>query len=181
MDGRRIDHIDGLFDPTEYLKWLQRGYLCSLGSAAHRRLADAILGESPEPSQPEMADSLPAWDELEPLFLQAMERRMAGDLAQQVPSVTPAEAASPGVKPGGGQADRQCSRASLFVVVEKILGPEEPLPKDWPVAGTTGYDFLNLVGGLFVDRTGLEELVKIYSRFIDERLDFREVAYQPSS
>ncbi len=40
---------------------------------------------------------------------------------------------------------------SGYVVVEKILGPGETLPEDWPVAGTTGYDFLNLVLGLFVD------------------------------
>ena len=41
-----------------------------------------------------------------------------------------------------------------------------------------GLRFLNLVGGLFVDPSGLEELVKVYSRFIDQRLDFREVAHQ---
>ena len=55
------------------------------------------------------------------------------------------------------------------MVVEKILGPEEPLPEDWPVAGTTGYDFLNLVNGLFVDPAGLDELVKVYGRFIGQR------------
>ena len=64
------------------------------------------------------------------------------------------------------------------VVVEKILGPEEPLPEHWPVAGTTGYDFLNHVNGLFVDAAGLSELGKVYSRFLDQKLDFREVAYQ---
>ena len=41
-----------------------------------------------------------------------------------------------------------------WVVVEKILEPEEELPSSWPVAGTTGYDFLNVVGGLFVDPEG---------------------------
>ena len=64
------------------------------------------------------------------------------------------------------------------MVVEKILGPEEPLPEHWLVAGTTGYDFLNSVNGLFVDRPGLEELTRLYGRFIDQRLDFREVAHQ---
>jgi (1->4)-alpha-D-glucan 1-alpha-D-glucosylmutase len=37
-----------------------------------------------------------------------------------------------------------------WVVVEKILAPEEALPDEWPVAGTTGYEFLNRVNGLFV-------------------------------
>ena len=63
----------------------------------------------------------------------------------------------------------------LFIVVEKILGPDEPLPPEWPVAGTTGYDFLNLVNGLLVDRAGLAEIAKVYQRFIGERTDFREV------
>ena len=72
-------------------------------------------------------------------------------------------------------------RLPLYVVVEKILGPEEPLPNDWPVAGTTGYDFLNFVGGVFVDPRGLDEVVKTYSRFVNERVNFREMAYQCKS
>ena len=39
----------------------------------------------------------------------------------------------------------------LYVIVEKILAAEETLPEQWLLAGTTGYDFLNSVGGLFVD------------------------------
>ena len=66
----------------------------------------------------------------------------------------------------------------LYVVVEKILGTDETLPEQWLLAGTTGYDFLNSVAGLFVDPAGLAELTNIYSRFIDQRLDFREVAHQ---
>jgi (1->4)-alpha-D-glucan 1-alpha-D-glucosylmutase len=38
-----------------------------------------------------------------------------------------------------------------WLVVEKILGPDENLPARWPVDGTTGYDALRLVSGLFVD------------------------------
>jgi (1->4)-alpha-D-glucan 1-alpha-D-glucosylmutase len=41
-----------------------------------------------------------------------------------------------------------------WIVVEKILETGETLPEDWPVDGTTGYDFLNRVGGLFVDPAG---------------------------
>ena len=41
-----------------------------------------------------------------------------------------------------------------WVVVEKILEGEETLPDDWPCAGTTGYDALREIGGLFVDPSG---------------------------
>ncbi|MEY2567988.1 MAG: (1-_4)-alpha-D-glucan 1-alpha-D-glucosylmutase [Actinomycetota bacterium] len=41
-----------------------------------------------------------------------------------------------------------------WTVVEKILEPGEALRRSWPVAGTTGYDFLNRLGGLFVDPAG---------------------------
>src|SRR5579872_2349326 len=43
------------------------------------------------------------------------------------------------------------SNKSRFVVIEKILTGAEKLPAEWPVCGTTGYDFANLVNGLFVD------------------------------
>ena len=50
-----------------------------------------------------------------------------------------------------------------WVVVEKILEPGERLPGSWPVDGTTGYDFLNLVGGLFVDPGGEKPLTDLYA------------------
>ncbi|MGO9783121.1 MAG: malto-oligosyltrehalose synthase [Streptosporangiaceae bacterium] len=49
-----------------------------------------------------------------------------------------------------------------WLVVEKILGPDEKLPALWPVAGTTGYDALRLVCGLFVD-TGGEPAVTAFA------------------
>jgi (1->4)-alpha-D-glucan 1-alpha-D-glucosylmutase len=51
---------------------------------------------------------------------------------------------------------------SAWLVVEKILGADETLPALWPVAGTTGYDALRLVGGLFVD-TGGEPAVTAFA------------------
>jgi (1->4)-alpha-D-glucan 1-alpha-D-glucosylmutase len=53
----------------------------------------------------------------------------------------------------------------IYTVVEKILSAGEQLPADWPVHGTTGYDFLNLANGLFVDRAGRTAMDNIYSRF----------------
>lgn len=48
------------------------------------------------------------------------------------------------------------------LVVEKILETDERLPADWPVAGTTGYDFLHRVNGLFVDPAGEIPLTRLY-------------------
>jgi (1->4)-alpha-D-glucan 1-alpha-D-glucosylmutase len=62
----------------------------------------------------------------------------------------------------------------LYVVVEKILGPDEPLPESWPTAGTTGYDFLKALGGLFVDPDGWSEIRRVYERFLAEAQDFEE-------
>ncbi|MGB3508914.1 MAG: malto-oligosyltrehalose synthase [Microcoleaceae cyanobacterium] len=53
-----------------------------------------------------------------------------------------------------------------YIVVEKILEPREELPVNWPVQGTTGYDFLNYVSGLLCNHTNEEEFDRIYSRFI---------------
>ena len=66
----------------------------------------------------------------------------------------------------------------VYVVGEKILEAEERLPEGWAVAGTTGYDFLNRVAGLFVDPAGEEALTELYARFTGEEPDFAEVAYQ---
>jgi (1->4)-alpha-D-glucan 1-alpha-D-glucosylmutase len=52
------------------------------------------------------------------------------------------------------------------LLVEKILAPDECLPASWPVAGSTGYDFLNLVGGLFIDPDGEEALTEFYEEFV---------------
>ncbi|PWU09519.1 MAG: malto-oligosyltrehalose synthase, partial [Terriglobia bacterium] len=65
----------------------------------------------------------------------------------------------------------------LYVVVEKILGREEPLPQEWPVSGTTGYDFLNAVNGIFVCPEGLRKLEEIYSRRTGNYLPFAELCY----
>ncbi|MEU8826610.1 malto-oligosyltrehalose synthase [Streptomyces sp. NPDC048636] len=52
--------------------------------------------------------------------------------------------------------------AGRWTVVEKILARGERLPVDWPVAGTTGYDALHHIDGLFLDPDGLAALTMIY-------------------
>jgi (1->4)-alpha-D-glucan 1-alpha-D-glucosylmutase len=59
-----------------------------------------------------------------------------------------------------------------WIVVEKILKPGEVLPEDWPVAGTTGYDFLNRLGGLFIDPSGEGTVTDFYALFTGESVDY---------
>jgi (1->4)-alpha-D-glucan 1-alpha-D-glucosylmutase len=106
VDGLRIDHPDGLYDPAEYLERLQQGIT---------------------------------------------------------------EATRKSVKAG---------EHSCYVIVEKILTGAERLPRAWPVSGTTGYDFANLVNGLFVDSSAATRFDGIYRRFIDGEIDFDLLAYR---
>jgi (1->4)-alpha-D-glucan 1-alpha-D-glucosylmutase len=62
-------------------------------------------------------------------------------------------------------ADPAASRP-LYVVAEKILAEGEALPPDWAVDGTTGYDFLNAVGGLFVDPEARDAFDRTYRAFV---------------
>lgn len=97
VHGLRIDHVDGLYDPTRYLE----------------RLAEQVVPP--------------------------------------------------------GEAGR------LYVVVEKILAPEEELPDEWPVAGTTGYDFLNRVSLLLVRPSGLAALERVDRDSTGRRASFAEL------
>ena len=104
ITGLRVDHIDGLYDPLEYLHRLQHSVV------------------------PEVED-----------------------------------AASP---------------LGFYVIVERILPSDEGLPEEWPVSGTTGYDFLNIANALFVDWKGLQVLDSIYSQFTGSQAAFDDVVYK---
>jgi (1->4)-alpha-D-glucan 1-alpha-D-glucosylmutase len=111
VTGLRIDHVDGLFDPRDYLRRLQ-----------------ARAGAGRESISGTAAETTP-----DPLF---------------------------------------------YVVVEKILGPGEQLAADWPVNGTTGYEFAATVNNLFVDGRNERALDDIYRRFARERIPFADLAYR---
>jgi (1->4)-alpha-D-glucan 1-alpha-D-glucosylmutase len=64
------------------------------------------------------------------------------------------------------------------VVVEKILGPDEPLPEDWPVFGTTGYDFLRALNNLFVEKDNASAFDRIYRSWMGHDVSFPELVYQ---
>jgi (1->4)-alpha-D-glucan 1-alpha-D-glucosylmutase len=103
VDGLRIDHPDGLYDPTQYFERLRNG------------IAVAINNSEDE---------------------------------------------------------------SRYVVIEKILTGTERLPSQWPVCGTTGYDFANLVNGLFVDPAAVTRFERIYRNFIGDEINFDDLDYR---
>jgi (1->4)-alpha-D-glucan 1-alpha-D-glucosylmutase len=109
VDGLRLDHPDGLYDPAQYFE----------------RLRAAIAN-----------------------------------------AVTSSETGS------------QANDESRYVVIEKILTGSERLPADWSVSGTTGYDFANLVNGLFVDSAAVMRLERIYRNTIADEVDFEDLAYR---
>jgi (1->4)-alpha-D-glucan 1-alpha-D-glucosylmutase len=110
LQGLRLDHLDGLYDPAGYCHQLRA------------RLAEELTA------------------------------RRGGE---------PAAAAE-----------------EVYVVVEKILADHEHLPADWPVQGTTGYEFARVVGGLFVDGGQERALDRAYTRFVGQRVDYEELLYQ---
>ncbi len=148
VDALRIDHIDGLYDPLEYLRRLQGGYLRALGMDHYQQSLETSGPPSDGPAETAETAPPPPWSAIEPAFLQKVTALSFADRVH----------------------------LPLYVVVEKILGPAEALPEEWLLAGTTGYDFLNDVGGLFVEPAGLAELTRLYGHFIGERPHFREVA-----
>ncbi|MHB1022741.1 MAG: malto-oligosyltrehalose synthase [Acidobacteriaceae bacterium] len=62
-----------------------------------------------------------------------------------------------------------------WIVVEKILEPDETLRTSWPIHGTTGYDFLNKVNGLLVNSSGLSEIDRIYAEFTAQSSSYADL------
>jgi (1->4)-alpha-D-glucan 1-alpha-D-glucosylmutase len=75
-------------------------------------------------------------------------------------------------------ATNNSENGSQYVVIEKILTGSEQLPAEWAVCGTTGYDFANLVNGLFVDPTAVMRLERIYRNFTHDQINFDDLAYR---
>ena len=80
---------------------------------------------------------------------------------------------------GAGRAEAEVARDRpdnpIYLVLEKILADHERLPETWPVHGTTGYRFMNVVNGLFVDVTARGRFDRLYADFIREDLAFDRV------
>jgi (1->4)-alpha-D-glucan 1-alpha-D-glucosylmutase len=66
---------------------------------------------------------------------------------------------------------------AIYLVVEKILSGNETLPSDWPVHGTTGYEFGKLVANLLVDASAEQAITKAFHRFIGHSMPFGHLVY----
>jgi len=82
-----------------------------------------------------------------------------------------------GLADPAGYLQRLRDAGADSVWVEKILHAPEQL-RDWPVAGTVGYEFLNEVQGLFIDPAGEQPLTELYADLTGERRSFHEVALE---
>lgn len=71
-----------------------------------------------------------------------------------------------------------CSAKPHYVIAEKILTDDEQLARDWPIHGTTGYEFATLANGLFIDPSAEEAFDRTYEEFIGEHVDFRQLVYE---
>jgi (1->4)-alpha-D-glucan 1-alpha-D-glucosylmutase len=172
VQGLRIDHPDGLYDPPEYLRRLQKARFLQVcrqafdeqfanGTAQPEPIAQtppastsapSANGDGSATSEPPASEA-PTWEALEPVLadrFEALARTERNDLLTR----------------------------PLYVVVEKILEPGERLPESWPVHGTTGYDFLANLNGIFVERTNARAFDRLYETFVKERVDFRELVYR---
>jgi (1->4)-alpha-D-glucan 1-alpha-D-glucosylmutase len=142
VTGLRIDHPDGLYDPRQYLAWLQEQAILNAAKAIFE-------SESRTTDQA----GAPEWKDL-------------------------AAALSARIRDRFADAAETAWRQPLYVVVEKILGRDEPLPEDWPVQGTTGYDVLNLINGVFVRGRSEAEFSRLYRRFSRMDTAFGDLVYQ---
>ena len=148
VTGLRVDHIDGLYDPEQYLRDLQDGCRKAL-----RQSATWVSAASGYATRVGTASG--------------NERVSISRRAQEAPLATARGADSQSA------IERPC-----YVVVEKILGQDERLRENWAAYGTTGYDFLNLLNGLFIDSQNAEAFHKLYRRLAGAENDFANVAYR---
>ncbi|HEX2256026.1 MAG TPA: malto-oligosyltrehalose synthase [Afifellaceae bacterium] len=62
-----------------------------------------------------------------------------------------------------------------YLIIEKILGHGEPLRPSWPIAGTTGYEFISALAGLFTDPAGEAPATEAYEAFLGGSVDYRRL------
>src|SRR5262245_4209419 len=179
VTGLRIDHPDGLFAPARYLRDLERRCFLerarSLEGAPASEQADwerAVLAEFDRRVAEEEAAARQSGGREGGWPGQGLRRRWSAARRARAGLLGTVQAMLRRPVPAGSLA------RSFYIVTEKILMADEQLPGSWPVAGTTGYEFLNVVNGLFVDSSSARRFDDTYARFIGARLDFAEIAYQ---
>ncbi len=72
---------------------------------------------------------------------------------------------------------RNFAGKNTYLVVEKILEHDETLPEDWPIQGTTGYDFLAMVNRLLTNSQRAEKLAEFYQTIHAQQYDYEELVY----
>ena len=70
------------------------------------------------------------------------------------------------------------SQGPLYTVVEKILEPREYLPPEWPVRGTSGYDFVYLANGIFIQSANEKRFNALYAHVLGHPVDPDEIIYR---
>lgn len=73
---------------------------------------------------------------------------------------------------------RQRIGNNKYLVVEKILASREMLPDNWPIDGTTGYDFLNQANQVFISHKGFGILASLYAKLVNNDRSVAEIRYQ---
>lgn len=76
------------------------------------------------------------------------------------------------------QARAEALNQPLYLVVEKIVARHERLREEWLVDGTTGYEFMNIVNGLFVDSGNAARISRLYSRVAPHHADYSELVVE---
>src|SRR5216117_1746110 len=66
---------------------------------------------------------------------------------------------------------------AVYMIAEKILTGAEKLRSDWPLHGTTGYDFANQAAGVFVDTSAEADMTRTFHRFIGHTMHFGHLVY----
>ncbi|MFP5230192.1 MAG: malto-oligosyltrehalose synthase [Acidobacteriota bacterium] len=74
--------------------------------------------------------------------------------------------------------DWSAAQGPLYVVVEKILAPKESLPREWPVRGTSGYDFVYEGNQVFILKENERRFTEFYTKLTGETTDPETIAYE---
>jgi (1->4)-alpha-D-glucan 1-alpha-D-glucosylmutase len=76
------------------------------------------------------------------------------------------------------RAENAAETPEVYIVAEKILSGDEPLPEDWAVSGTTGYDLMNIINRVQVHAEGLTELRTLYDHATGNTRKPTEIVYE---
>ncbi len=82
------------------------------------------------------------------------------------------------LNPTSGGDDPSGEPEAIYIALEKILIGDEQLPQDWPVHGTTGYEYAYAATGMLVDQSAEAALERIYNRFVGRKTEFTELLYR---